>query len=109
MRVVRCEGQVVWTAFRDPASGRWVGVCEPLKLATEAETWAELQAESYDALLLLLRDLMETGELEAFLKEHGWRCEGPLPLDVPASEVVFDLPAPILFSPAPASRAGACV
>src|SRR5437867_10924108 len=107
MRIVRCEGQVVWTAFRDPASERWVAVCEPLKLTTEANTWPELQAEAYEALLLLLRDLLETGELPEFLSEHGWRCEGPLPLDVPASEVLFDLPAPILLGPR-VRQAGAC-
>lgn len=93
--IVRCEGQVDWTAFLDAASGRWIGVCPALNLAAEGETWSELQAEANDALVQLMHELLEAGELAQFLSAHGWRAE--VPPDVRASDVVIDIPAPFII------------
>lgn len=90
--IVRCEGTVEWTAERDPASGRWVGVCDELNLATEADTWRDLQVEVSEAMTLFLRDLLQHGELRRFLLEHDWECD-IVPDDVPPQDVVFDVPA----------------
>lgn len=100
MPVVRCEAQVAWAAFRDPDSGRWVGVCHDLNLTVEGSTWADLQIEANEALLLLLRDLFETGELDQFLTAHHWRCEPP-PHGTAPGDVIFDVPATITPTTAP--------
>lgn len=99
--IVRCEGNVEWTAFLDPETERWIGTCPPLGLAAEGETWQELTTDAYAAMELLLRHLMTTGELESFLRDNGWHCERPIPQGVPPQEVTFDIPAWIIPTAAP--------
>lgn len=93
--IVRCRGEATWRAERDPDSGRWVAVSDDLNLATEADTWKDLQVEIYEAMMLLFRDLLKHGELEAFFMKRGWECD-VVPENIRPEDVQFDVAAPIL-------------
>ncbi len=76
---VTIQANVEWAFAQDPASGEWIGVCEPLNLNAMGDTFAELQQCASEAMHLLFLDLFRDGELDAFLKEHGWTPHSPLP------------------------------
>lgn len=89
MIVIKIEGNVEWKCF--PAKGgNWVGVCDPLALTIQSETWASLMEDIAHALNAMLHDLLETKELNRFLSDHGWRSLTTIPLK--PSEVWFDVP-----------------
>ena len=87
---VQVQANVAWSVARDPQSGLWVGVCEPLGLNAIGETWIEFQQCAAEALGLLLVDLFEAGELDQFLRERGWSAQTPLPPR--GKRVRFDVP-----------------
>jgi hypothetical protein len=68
-----------------------------LKLTVQSPTWGELVEDISDALDLMFKDLLETGELSPFLQERGWALLGPLPKA--PKNVRFDVP----FIPIPVS------
>ena len=85
------DARVEWQVARDPKSDRWIGVCPALKVTAEADTWGELAQTINEIHNELFRDLLEDGELQAFLIQHGWQPVTPIP--VQPSNVVFDIPA----------------
>lgn len=90
--VVQLEAtNLVWQGMRDPDTGQWIGVCNALNLNAIGDTWMDLQACAAEAITLLLLDLFEDGELDAFLREHGWRKLTPLPRPGTA-QPAFDVP-----------------
>lgn len=97
--LVRIKGQLQWECF-NTKSGYWIGVCEPLKLTLEAETYVDLMEDIGHALDAMLQDLLGSNELERFLRDHGWVVDGAIPshadpairFDVPFASVV-GLPA----------------
>ncbi len=88
--IVRIEGNIQWTTFRDPSSGMWIAESESLGLTLEAETYTELVTTIGEGVDLLMHDLAKSGELESFLKEHNWVATTPLPQH--AKSVKFDIP-----------------
>ena len=42
--LVEIKGDIPWLVTRS-RTGPWIGICEPLKLATQADTWIELMAD----------------------------------------------------------------
>ncbi len=89
MAVVKIEGNVEWRSFR-AQGGNWVAICDPLGLTIQSETWATLMEDIAQTLNAMLKDLLETRELEQFLRHRGWRPMGPVP-SRPA-DVWFDIP-----------------
>jgi predicted nucleic acid-binding protein len=91
--VVRFQisAKINWRVTREPHAQRWIGVCDPLKVTAEAETWAELCQVINEIHNELFRDLLEEGQLEQFLRQHGWKPVAPLPSRT--ANVVFDIPA----------------
>ena len=73
-QVVRVEANVEWVAVED--SGYWVGICEPLGLTLQAETYAELMEDIGLALDALFKELIATDDFERFLHTHGWTVHG---------------------------------
>ena len=66
MAVMRIDTQIPWRI--DRAEGeRWVGICDPLDLTVESETWAELMEDIALTLDAMLRDLLANNELESIL------------------------------------------
>ena len=74
--VVQLDGNVSWRAFRDPNCNRWVAICDSLGLATDAETWVQLQERTAQHLSCLFDDLLQENKLDAFLRSHGWGIRG---------------------------------
>ena len=76
MAVMRIDAQIPWQI--DRAEGeRWVGICDPLDLTVESETWAELMEDIALTLDAMLRDLLANDELDRFLLDRGWTANGP--------------------------------
>jgi predicted RNase H-like HicB family nuclease len=95
-RIVRVQATLPWQCSFGK-SGNWVAVCDPLKLTVQSGTWSELVEDIADALDLMFKDLLETGELTPFLRERGWTLIGPVPRA--PKNVRFDVP----FIPIPVS------
>lgn len=70
-------------------SGNWIGVCEPLKITVQAETWSELMEDIGYTIDAMLQDLLSTNELNKFLRDHGWEMAGQIQ---PDRAVRFDMP-----------------
>jgi len=87
---VNIEANLFWRVAKDRKAGFWVGECPPLKLAAQGKTFAELLESIDDGLQLFFRDVLQAGELKAFLREHGWKILTPLPTT--KSRVRFDVP-----------------
>lgn len=90
MSVIRIQGEIPWSASRDPATDIWVAVCEPLKLTVQGETWAVLMQSISDTLDIVFHDLFRTGDFEQFLRTHGCKLLNDAP--VKASRLRFDVP-----------------
>ncbi len=89
IQIVRIDAEVPLRCFR-AKSGNWIGVCDPLKLTVQSATWAELMEDFGATLNGVLTDLLQTNDLDRFLRERGWRAMGPIP-ERPGN-VSFDLP-----------------
>lgn len=89
MAIVHVEGNVQWKVLR-AKGGDWVGVCDPLRLTLQSETYADLMEDIGLALNAMLRDLLETNDLERFLRDHGWTLAGAIPAN--REDVRFDVP-----------------
>lgn len=89
MTVVKLEGNVEWRSFR-ARGGNWVAICDPLGLTIQSETWATLMDDIAQTLNSMLQDLLETRELDRFLRDRGWRPVGPVPSR--STDVWFDIP-----------------
>jgi hypothetical protein len=86
-----------------PTGSHWIGICEPLKLTLQADTWADLMEDFGHTLDAVMRDLLETGELEHFMRNHGWQFKaGSPPAGENAKALRFDVP----FIPALMERNG---
>ncbi len=74
--MIQIEGQaqLQWRAHRSGSSKRWIGICDALKLVTEADTLDELHSVIDEAIQLLLTDLLVDNELDQFLRERGWKA-----------------------------------
>jgi hypothetical protein len=94
-QVIRIDvnGQITWEVAKSSA-GHWIGVCRPLGLTMEGATLDELYASINDSFQLLLTDLMASGELDAFLRNHGWRLASQAVRQ--QGEVEFDVPFELL-------------
>ena len=89
MKVVRVEANVRWRCQR--ANRNWIGVCDPLKLTVQSETYAELMEDIGLTLNAVLRDLLKSNELPQFLSEQGWETVDPIP-SPKLKNVRFDVP-----------------
>lgn len=101
--LIRIDALVPCRAIQG-TTGRWVGICDPLNITVEGDTWTEMKALTAEAIDLLLADLLETGELDRFLRDQGWTPSHP---PVAADEPRFDLPFTYLEPDGNPARAGA--
>lgn len=91
VHIVKVEGhaQLQWRAERG-TSGRWVGICDAMKLVTEADSLDDLRSLIDETMQMVLVDLLRDNELQKFLQEHGWRAQVPQQAD--PAEVRFRVP-----------------
>jgi hypothetical protein len=104
LTLIRINGQVPWRCFPS-RSGNWIGICDPLKLTLQAESWSELTEEMGITLDAFLKELFATNEFERFMRENGWNVIGPIPTQEQAKHIRFDLPyVPLMTGPYDTSR-----
>ncbi len=89
MAVVHIEAEIPWRIGRADEE-HWIGICDPLGLTVESETWAELMEDIALTLEAMLKDLLSSNDLDRFLLDRGWTARGG-PLD-DAEAVRFDVP-----------------
>lgn len=87
--IVKVEGNVLWKV-RQAQGGNWIAICDPLRLTLQSETYADLMEDIGLALDAMLRDLLESNDLERFLRDQGWKVAGAIPAR--QAEVRFDVP-----------------
>jgi len=51
----------------------WIAECGPLGIVLESESLDGIHQQAAEAVHLLLVDLVESGDLEGFLKEREWQ------------------------------------
>lgn len=94
--IIRLNTQIAWKAERDPETDGWVGECEPLKVTAYGDTWEELSASIAEIQAALFTELLMEGQLEKFLRNHGWKLAMPVPVQPPDHEPIeFDIPTQI--------------
>lgn len=94
-RRIRISGDLEWRVERDPDDDSFVGVCDRLNLVAVGDTWQEFEECALEAVQLLLQDLHEDGELDAFLLERGLAVETDFP--EPGEPVEFDVPVNVIL------------
>ena len=94
--VIHVEGSVSWRAFRDPSSGRWVAICDAIGLATDADTWVQLQERTQRHLSCLFDGLLRDHKLEAFFRSKGWHVRDGMP-EHSSQDVHYDIPIELLI------------
>ena len=87
---VTLQAQIQWHAKPSDTSKRWIGICEPMNLAMEADSLDELHSVINETLNLVLTDLLRENELETYLRERGWRAVN-MPAN-PKQDVDFEVP-----------------
>lgn len=99
---IQVQGQIAWQVAKS-AAGNWIAVCKPFGLVMEGTTLDDLYSNINHGVQLMMRDLMEAGELEAFLKSHGLKLQSQE--TKPQGEVEFDVPIELMFkSPGDSAR-----
>lgn len=98
---IEVNGNVTWRVAKS-SEGNWVAVCDPLNLTMEGASLDELHANIAEALNLLMSELLETGELETFLKNRGWRA---VPVGDQQGPMEFNVPYELLVRPLDQARA----
>jgi len=87
--VVRIDTTVNWKTLR-AKGGNWVAVCDPLGLTIQAETYVNLMEDIGFTLDAVLNDLLNSNELDTFLRDHGWELIGTIPAR--KTGIRFDVP-----------------
>ena len=90
-KTISLEGRVTWKYCQDPATRKWVAACDPFQITIQAETFSALRQSMTESLDTMLAELLDTGDLERFLEEHGWTSVSPLPRRR-AGRLAFDVP-----------------
>ena len=78
VQLVKVDARVQWK-MTQTRNGNYIAVCDPLRLTLEADNWADLMEDISITLDALLKDLLETNELNQFLLDHGWKLAGAIP------------------------------
>ena len=97
---IRIIGNVQWQ-WRIGSGGNYVAVCDPLEITLQATSWIELMEDISSGLDALMKDLLQSQELDSFMQEQGWTSLAPIPAR--RKGMRFDVP----FSILPISAAGA--
>lgn len=89
--VIPIQAKVFWLLTQEKRSRFWVAHCPPLQIVAEGETFGQLVEAINDCLQALFSELVQTGELGNFLREHNWKLNVPLPAKI-SPRARFDIP-----------------
>ena len=87
---IRIEANLQWQVTQTK-SGVLVGICPPLGLSSQGHDQFDLSQNIQEALQLMMNELLRSGELNSFLRSHGWRASG-VPRAPTNARVPFDVP-----------------
>ena len=87
--IVRIKGKIQWQTRR-AKGGNWVGICYPLKLTIQSDTWANLMEDIALTMDAILKDLLSTNEFHQFMRDQGWILIHSIPSR--RENMRFDLP-----------------
>jgi predicted RNase H-like HicB family nuclease len=88
--LVEIRARVRWQVAQDVTDGHWFGVCPDLNVSAAGDSWTEFQECASEAMSLLFQNLFKRGEMEGFLRRHGWTTNRPLP--EPGTRATFVVP-----------------
>jgi hypothetical protein len=93
MTVITLQSQLLWRAAQTP-SGNWMGICDAMNIAVEADNLDQLHSIIPETINLLFLDLLQDGEVNQYLRERGWNEEIPASAMQSLSQgnVEFDVP-----------------
>jgi len=95
INIIAIQSQLKWVATKT-RSGKWIGECDPLNIAMEADSLDELYSLIPESIHLMFTDLLEDNELDAFLRERGW--EAHYPVNRNAKDMGFHVPWELIAS-----------
>ena len=73
MKETRISAKLVCKVYETNAKkDQWIGVCEELGLSVQASNLDTLRSVFEEAMILLITDLVEDGELDEFLRAKGF-------------------------------------
>ncbi len=88
---IALKAQIQWRATFSDASSRWIGICDPMNLALEADSLDELYSVIDETMHIVLLDLLLDDELDRYLQERGWQVRGA-PVVAKTEDITFDVP-----------------
>jgi hypothetical protein len=88
---VNIKGRLVWVT-QVTRGGTIVAACDPLGLTLEADDMEELRPMIAETLHFLLLDLFQEGDMEGFLRAHGWSLSTPVARTTSGEMPRFDVP-----------------
>lgn len=91
--LVQIEANVQWI-WRKGNGGNYVAICDPLNITLQAASYSELMEDIAHSLDALLKDLMESHELDQFMRDHGWKPVAPIPAR--PKDMWFDVPFTVM-------------
>lgn len=71
---VQIKGQVPFSVLLTKNSN-YVGICEPLKLTLQANTFSNLMEDMALTLDAIFKDLLSSNELDKFLRDKGLKLK----------------------------------
>ena len=87
---IKIHANLTWIVTRSD-TGLLVAACEPLGLVSQGTDEYELAQNIQESLQLVMNNLLHSGELDGFLRSHGWRASA-LPARPTDARVPFDVP-----------------
>jgi predicted RNase H-like HicB family nuclease len=74
---IAIKAQLEWKYARTK-SNKYIAICPALKQTLQANSFGEMLEVIKEALDSTFQALLETGDLQRFLREHGWSSSGQL-------------------------------
>lgn len=73
------DAKIQCSVYRTEESDSWIVECDTLSVIVEGDSLEEACNLADEAISLLFTDLLDEGDLDLFLKKHGWRLKLPVP------------------------------
>jgi hypothetical protein len=68
---IHVQAKLLWKWGRT-RNGRYIAACDAISQTVQAEKFEELLEIMHEALDSTFRELLSTGDLDKFLRIHGW-------------------------------------
>ena len=86
MNEIVLDAKIQCSVTRVEESDTWIVECSTLSVIVEGDSLEEACSLADEAISLLFTDLLDEGDLDLFLKSHGWKLMLPAP-EIPTENV----------------------